>query len=203
MSIGLLDRPITLGLFIGLITGNWSLVLGVAVFFELLWIDKFNAGTYIPPHKMIATFVTILLALDLELYRAGQVLPILFLTIPLAFLGSKLESWQRILQNRSYDKLLSWSKSNLDLFQPKHLIKNSLLQIFLMNSVLFLCSFVSIKYLYAYIRPFWPLYIEGFSWNYLWMVALLGGLLSLRKKSLYQYLILCGGLLCLGVWLAG
>ncbi len=190
-----------MGLIVGICFGNWNVVLGIAIFFELFWMDKIHAGTYIPPHKMFATCISILLAFHLDLHRAEQILPIIFLVIPLALLAVRLESWQRIFQNQSYDKLLSWSRSCIDEFHPTILIKKSLLQIVCMNSLFFFCSFLILGYVYLYIKPFWPLTLKGFTWNHLWIFALIGAILSLRKIRLYQYLFLGGALLCLGIWI--
>ncbi|MFP4479596.1 MAG: PTS sugar transporter subunit IIC [Desulfohalobiaceae bacterium] len=192
---GFWDLPLAVGLFFGYISGDWATSLGVAIFFELFWLDAFPAGTYVPPHRILATFLSLTLALALEFQDPGQIILLLLPSVLLAKLGSKLEIWQRMQQNASYNQLLQWARQESDRFQPEILVKKGLLQLAVANALLYVLSFLACYYLLQMALGFWTLELQGLAWEQIWSLGLLGPILSLRNKRAYQLLVAGAALL--------
>jgi len=196
-NIGLLDRPVTFGLIGALITGNIELSIGIGIFFELVWLDFFPAGTFIPPHNILPPFLTLALANFFDITYPGNLIPLLFLTFPTAWLGTRMENWQRKLQNLNYNKLYYWADQEHSSFKPEALVVRSLIQLVILNIILYLVCFTIIFVIIEYTYPFWSDIFEGFKWPYLWLVALVGGILSLRIPRAYEVLVFCLGIVFL------
>lgn len=186
------------GLFYGLFTGEWVFSIGIALFYELFWLDAFPAGTFVPPHRILATFQTLILASALGFYSSGQVLPLLLPGVLLARIGARVESWQHRQQNASYNQLLKYSRQDSEKFQPGSLVKKGLLQLAAVNFLLYLLSFLACFYLVQYVYANWAWEFKGIAWQHIWSLGLLGAVLSLRNKIAYQFLALGAALL---VWL--
>ncbi|MGM0424142.1 MAG: PTS sugar transporter subunit IIC [Thermodesulfobacteriota bacterium] len=197
---GFWDRPLVLGLFFGYFSGDWPTSLGVAIFFELFWLDAFPAGTFVPPHRILATFLTLTLALALGFQSPGQMLPLLLPSVILAGLGSKLEVWQRMQQNSSYNQLLQWTRQDSHRFQPEALVKKGLLQLAAANALLYVLGFLACYYLFQQLQHYWQIELQGLAWEHIWSLGLLGPVLSLRNKRAYQLLVLGAAFLVLLVW---
>jgi PTS system mannose-specific IIC component len=196
-NLSLFDRPITFGLLGALLTGNPFPSIGIGIFFELIWLDFFPAGTFIPPHQILPTFLSLSLASYLEIYSPENVMPILFLTLPLAWIGTRLEHWQRNLQNKNYNKLVRWTDHEPDSFRPESLVLGSLVQIALFNCILFVVCFVVLFVILEYVFIFWSGRFEGLAWSYLWLTACVGGILSLRIRRAYEVFVVCVGVVLL------
>lgn len=102
----------------------------VAIFYEILWLDLFPAGTYVPPNGTLSVFLVLALAYVLD--NAGEYTLVsqaslaespenfasflspatlfvpLVLAMPAAKCASRLESYVRHLSDTRYDQLLSW-----------------------------------------------------------------------------------------------
>ncbi len=202
-NTGLLDRPLTIGLLWGALTGEWTTAAGVSIFFELFWLDLFPAGTYIPPHGALSVFLCLSVSHLLGLSAAHQVFPVMILSLPLAWFGSRLEHWQRTFQNKSYNQLIQWSREEWSSFRPKILVKRSMLQIGLVNLALFMVAAVLLVALLQDTPQVGRLMPSWVSWPLLWMVASIGGVLSLRIKR--AHVLLGIGICCIGalIWLTG
>lgn len=174
----------------GALCGDWPTSLGIAVFFELLWVDLSPAGTYIPPHSILPTLLCLSLGKLLGLSTPWNILPLLGLAAPLAWVGSKMESWQRIIQNGSFNRLLNWAREDAEKFRPKILIHTSLLQILFMNVFLFVGSFCLLFALIEEILPLWPAGGAWLAWPHLWMLALVGPISGLRLRKAYFTLLM-------------
>ncbi|MFP4213177.1 MAG: PTS sugar transporter subunit IIC [Desulfohalobiaceae bacterium] len=197
---GFWDRPLALGLFFGYVSGDWPSSLGIAIFFELFWLDAFPAGTFVPPHRILATFLTLTLAMALGLQSPVQILPLLLPSVLLARLGSRLEIWQRMRQNYSYNKLLQWSRQGSECFQPQLLVQKGLLQLAAANSLLYMFSFLACYYTFQLLHSSWALQVPDLGWEHIWSLGLVGPILSLRNKRAYQLLVLGAALLVFLVW---
>ncbi|MCF8085842.1 MAG: hypothetical protein K9J48_03005 [Desulfohalobiaceae bacterium] len=106
VHLGFLDRPIVMGILFALLLEPNFPFLAIGIFFELLWLDIIPAGTHIPPQSQLAAFVCAETAALLPVTQPGQVLPLLLLAIPLAWLGSRVESGFRNRLNSVHDALL-------------------------------------------------------------------------------------------------
>ena len=97
---GFVERPVSIAIIWGLFTGDWELSLALGVFFELFWMDLIGGGTYLPPNANLP----LLFCLFLSAVFRGQGVdipnpPLVFimLAIPLAFAGSRSNSWDSCL----------------------------------------------------------------------------------------------------------
>ncbi len=178
---------------------HWFVGIGIAVFFELLWMDYFPAGTFIPPHRMLATFLALGVAFVLGLQRPDQIMPLLLLCLPMSWLGAKLEARHRAIQNSSYDALLERSSQDTDAYRVEGLVGRSLLLLFGMNAAVFLVAFLLLSLAMAYIPALWPS-LSGMGWPHLWAVGLIGAILSLRIRVAYGVLIIGAFVLSFFVW---
>lgn len=174
----------------GAFSGDWSCSLGVALFFELFWLDLFPAGTYIPPHIILPTLLVLSLGKLLGFSSPWAFLPMLALAAPLAWVGAKAESWQRVIQNGSFNKLLHWAREDTVRFRPKTLIFSSLMQIMFLNMFVFVLSFCVLFVILEKIMPVWSLHSYGLKWPHLWMLALVGAISGLRLRKAYAVLFI-------------
>ncbi len=186
VHLGFLDRPLVVGILFALILDPALPFLGIGIFFELLWLDAIPAGTYIPPQSQLAAFVCAETAALLQVSQPGPMIPLILLAIPLAWLGSRGESFHRSRQNAVHDALLSeTAASSLQKRgDPARFVLRSLVQYFAFQTGLGLLAAMCLYSLGAAILPYWPLQ-EGPGWPEIWGAALLGGLLALRLRRSY------------------
>lgn len=191
-----------LGLAFGLVFGNWQVSISIAVFFELLWLDFFPAGTYIPPHRTFSAFFCLFFAQLLHVHQPAAAVPLILLGMPLSWLGSTGEHWHRVWQNASYDRILEWSEDGAEGdFRPEGLVRNSLLQMFVLQFTLFAaCGLVLFHPLQSAVA-YWQGAETGLTWHHLWILGMVGGILSLRIRRAFEFLIIGGVILCLAAWL--
>ena len=86
--------------------------MAIAIFFELCWLDILPVGTFIPPQLAASTFAALALTTHFSLVGADQIAPALILGLPLAWLGYHLEVRVRAFNNRSYNALLNWGRTD-------------------------------------------------------------------------------------------
>ena len=161
--------------------------------------DFFPAGTFIPPHRMLATFLALCVSFVLGMERPDQILPLLLLCLPMSWLGSKLDARHRALQNDSYDTLLQRSDGDMAAYRVEALVGRSLLQLFGMSAAVFLVAFLLLSVAMAFIHPLWPS-LSGMGWAHLWATSLIGAILSLRIRIAYGALIIGAFVLSFFVW---
>ncbi len=199
VSLGLLERPLVVGLLWGVFFGQLETSLFIAVFYELLWLDFIPVGTFIPPN-MIAACLT---ALAISNYLGLNSLPLLALPLaaglPMAWLGAKLERVMRDRLNRSYTKVLLWSRKPLDANVPGRLLLGSLAGKVLASWLFFLVGAGALTLLTKFaLRHYTPFLASlNLSWAYLLIAASVGGLLALRLRSLY--VAIAAGAVALGI----
>lgn len=190
-NLGFLDRPITIGLFFGLLSGNWTVNLGVSVFYELMWLDYFPAGTYVPPHRLISTFLALVIVQVLSLTTPWQILPVLVVSLPFSWIGSFLEHKERLWQNNKYKTMLGRKENVQTEFVTSRDIQISLLQKIFINCGFFIISFLIVYFFLQYLFLFWPNNLNILNWYHLWSISLVGAILSLRIPIAFE--ILAGG----------
>ncbi len=193
---GLVDRPITISLFFGLITNSWEYSLGLGIFFELFWLDLFPAGTFIPPHRIFPLFLNLTICHELKPSGVDFYI-LLLLTLPFAFIGSYLERVHRIFQNKDYENIIHCINTN-ERYSLSPKILRSLFQLFSMNMAIFWSSFLVLFYILISIGD----RLKGnssihISWPFIWAISLIGGVLSLRVKK--NYIILITGFIGMAV----
>lgn len=190
-SIGLLERPLVLGALWGAATGDFSSSMGIAVFYELFWLDNIPAGTYIPPHLIASTLGACALVTTFEFTQAQQIVIVLLACLPLARLGVMLETSLRKYHNRAYHKLLNWARRGVQNDPlPKKIVYSSLLRTFFVSFLFFWSSVLILYYVLRAIFHKWGPLIAAvdIQWSYLWIAASLGGLLALRLRKAYATL---------------
>lgn len=159
--------------------------MSAGIFFELLWLDLFPAGTYIPPQALFSmtAFLTLLACLPDADMRVTALA--LVATLPLAYLGAWVEQLHRKRQNACYNQLLTWNRRGAArVFAPDRLTRRALMEIFALNFTLFLLCLVP---LLALLRLLQPLVMGGPqpTWPMLWIGACAGAILALRVPRAY------------------
>lgn len=175
------------------------MALGVAVFFELLWLDLFPAGTYIPPHLSAATCAALGLVAALDLSSPETAAPILLLCMPLGPLGAKLESRLRALNDRHFDSLVRASNSISARFVPVRVLWRSLA---VSLSIMLAAFCVALGILFAVTPDVLLLWNglslgKGIGWPLIWLAGSIGGVLAIRWKRAYGLLTAAAILLAL------
>lgn len=186
-SIGLLERPLVIGFFWGLIFGNIETSLSCAIFYELLWLDFIPVGTFIPPHMTAATFSCLVLVTYFGIDTPPFVFLALIAGLPMAWLGARLDRTMRDRLNRSYSGVLQWVRRPIGDNVPAQLVLRTILG----KTLVFWLFFVVMTGLLALAVHSILLQYSGviagikLEWHQFWIAASIGGLLSLRLRSLY------------------
>ncbi|NDV19196.1 hypothetical protein GO013_07155 [Pseudodesulfovibrio sp. JC047] len=191
LSIGFLERPLVLGFFWGLWSGDLTTSLYIAIFFELLWLDLLPVGTFIPPHLTAASFAALSLTTYFGLEHPARIMGVLFASMPLAWLGTKVEMIIRDQEQVSYNQLLNWTRNPEKSNVPGTLIMKSMVRSFLYSGLSFLAAILLIKYCLQFIFSVYPGFLSSIdvTWTHLWVAASLGGLMALRVKRAYAILM--------------
>ncbi|MBI9078164.1 MAG: PTS sugar transporter subunit IIC [Pseudodesulfovibrio sp.] len=190
VSVGLLERPLVVGLFWGAFTGEYTTSLYISIFFELFWLDLIPVGTFIPPHLTAATFSALSLTTYLGLDHPARIMGVLFASMPFAWLGTKVEELLREQERGSYNKLLRWARNPESPNLPGTLVLRSLLRTLVLSWVTFYVSILLLKYIFQMIFSLYPGFLTSIdiTWSHLWVAATLGGLMALRLKRVYAVL---------------
>lgn len=164
--------------------------LGVAVFFELIWLDLFPAGTYIPPHLPAASCAAFGIVSAFGLNTPEAVAPVLLMCMPLGPLGANLETRLRALSDRHYDTLVRASNSTSARFAPLGVLWRAMA---LSQAVAAAFFCLALGVLFAF-TPDALLIWDGLSlgtglgWPQIWLAASIGGVLAIRWKRAYGLL---------------
>lgn len=191
LSVGLLERPLVVGLFWGVFTGDFVASFNIAIFFELFWLDLIPVGTFISPHLTAATFAALSLSTFLGLESPSRIMLVLFATMPLAWLGTRLEAFLREQERGSYNQLLNWARNPLVASLPSQLVVRSLVRTFTFSGVSFYISILLMYYGFKALFAMYPTFMMSFDvqWAHLWIAASIGGVVSLRLKRAYGVLL--------------
>lgn len=185
LNLGFTQRPLLAALLWAGLSSSLQPALSLGIFFELLWLDLFPAGTFIPPQSLLALTTALTLLSCLPTADMCATALILVATLPLASFGAWVEQRYRTHQNKSYTALTSWnSRKGTHHYAPKKLICRAVGELFLLHFVLF---GVSVAALLLFLRPMIVLLGNGPqpTWPMLWLVASLGALLALRRTKAY------------------
>ncbi|MFW6326198.1 MAG: PTS sugar transporter subunit IIC [Desulfovermiculus sp.] len=198
INIGLLDRPLTAGLLAALVGGQWPQCIGVAVFFELLWLDLFPAGTYIPPQRILSTLLVCSVVSVLHLSNPVHILIPIFCALPAARLGTSLEKYLRTMQGENHTRLVDWASQPEPSAFPASMIWASLgRKIGYESGLFFLLALLVTVFTALLVQAFPPaLMSSGLSWSHLWSAALLGALPAVRIRRAYEVLVAGAVLIC-------
>jgi len=190
VPLGLVDRPITISLIVGLFGQDIQLCLGTGIFFELLWMDSLPAGTYIPPQRQFPLFLTLAISSNTSIINPNIFYILLLIAIPFAYIGKWLERLHRMAQNKDYDKITK-KIITLPSYHLGHRLINSLTQLLLINTSVFFISCIIIMKALSIIHTYIPLSKGAeINWPALWALSFIGGILSLRiKKSYLTFLV--------------
>ncbi len=190
LSVGLLERPLVVGLFWGIFTGDYTTSLYIAIFFELFWLDLIPVGTFIPPHLTAATFSALALTTYFGLEHPAQIMGIIFASMPLAWLGTRVEGLLREQERGSYNKLLNWARNPETSDGPSVLVRRSLIRTFVASGVTFYIAILILKFCFQGLFSLYPGLLSAIdiTWAHLWIAATLGGLMALRVKRAYAVL---------------
>lgn len=193
LNVGFFERPLAAGALWGLATGEWALAANVAIFFELFWLDLFPAGTYIPPNSVASMLLTIGVSHYFGIHEAPVLVIPMLISLPTALLFSKVEYWQRKMQNHGYNTLIQWGRKNADVNIPGEIILRSLIQLVVIHAIFFsICLLVLIGTINAmsYYIGHLPV-VQSISWMHLWFIAGIGGAMSLRVRRSYVVFLIC------------
>ncbi len=186
VALGIVDRPIVIALIFSIFTQTLWPHMAVGIFFELLWLDNIQVGTYIPPNNTLATFLVLS---SLELFHPSplQLLLLLIIGIGTAYVGIYLEKIHRNIQTSIYERTLKRIHSNqcsrMDFTIYFSLGIFSILSIIFFISALVVSSYTLNLTTNLLGRPI-PV-----GWEIIWGLSLIGGILSLRIKDSYQVLV--------------
>lgn len=194
ISFGLLERPLVVGICWALVTGQWEVSLAVAIFLELSWLDIIPAGTFIQPHLAAAAFMALSLCTYLGLEQPSQALVAMLAGVPMAWLGTQLESSLRTFNNRAYNITLLWARRADQEPFPTRVLLVALGATFVASWLFFVLFGSALAWLVQMVMPAISNLLSGLevTWPQLWLAASFGGLLALRLKQALG--IFAGGL---------
>lgn len=186
----MLERPLVVGFFWGAVTGEFTTSLNISIFFELFWLDLIPVGTFIPPHLTAATFASLSLTTWFGLSNPTEILGVILASMPLAWLGTKVEEWIRDQERAGYNRLLHWARHSGDRSGPGILVLRSLARTFAVSWAFFLAAVLLLAFVFDTLFTLYPgaLSAVDVQWAHLWGAATLGGLMALRLKRAYAVL---------------
>ncbi|WP_291318646.1 PTS sugar transporter subunit IIC [Desulfonatronospira sp.] len=182
LSIGLLERPLVVGFLLALITGEVFTALLIAVFFELLWLDLIPAGTFIPPNSIFCVTSTVILCAHFQLEHTGMILLLMLLSIPGAYILSRIEGWYRIRQNKKYNLILRQSRDRFSIYSPGKMILQSLAGSFGVNLVSACLGIYLLAVVYPHLSGVFQFQRE-LDWSVILIAASFSALAGLRVKK--------------------
>lgn len=163
--------------------------LSLGIFFELLWLDLFPAGTFIPPQALFSLIAALTLLACLPDADMRLITAVMLCTLPLAHLGTWAEQRYRQRQNLSYNALLGWNRKNfLSHYTPHRLIQRAVVEGGLLYLLLFTLCVAPLLIILKLGRP----WIESGwqpTWPILWGSACLGAVLALRLRKAHALAI--------------
>lgn len=179
-----------MGLLWGLLSGDMGLAVSISLFFELFWMDLIPAGTFIPPQMAAATLAALTLAEVHHLRAPSLAVLAILASLPLAWLGTRLEAVERERQNKSYNELLRSSRGGMNDFAPQVLVYRAILRMAAINWLFFLGSSLVLVWAAGALLPFVQKHVIllPVRWWHIWFGASLGGLLSIRFRPGYIFL---------------
>ncbi len=182
-----------MGFFWGAITGDFTVSLGVSLFFELVWLDLFPAGTIIPPQSLAPTLASLAVAHHFGITQPSVAALVMVASLPLGLLFARLERYHRQYENRAHSSLLAWARYPARSSGPVRLTRGSILVMAPLNMAVFALSLILLTVFTAVLLPMASPLLGRIpmTWPHLWVIASIGVVLSLRHRPAYA--ILLGG----------
>lgn len=179
VDTSLLHRPITAALLWGTATGDAS-VIPLGVFFEILWLDLFPAGAYVPPNGLLAFTLAATTLRHIPEPSMLLVLAVLLGSAICAHAAASIELVYRKRQDRALMRLADANRrSRMSLFDPDAIVVRSVAEQWVLGWALALAFAVAmlagIRLLLLLPLPHTPV-----SWPILLAPAFIGGVLCLR-----------------------
>lgn len=200
LGLSILCHPVCAGIIFWLFTGDLNLLLA-SVFFELLWLDLYYVGTYVPPDGLFAYLLFAPLLLTFGFSDLPVFCWVLLLCLPCATMAGKLETRFRLLQSRSHEELNRIIDECGDIYKANTEIVHKVFYRFLTLSVgcYFFCALVFYCAIQIWLENFGPIYcVEWINWSFLLCLSALGGMLALRiplaRVCFVACVIVIGGL---------
>lgn len=180
-----------MGFLWGLITGDWASSLGICLFFELLWLDIFPAGTIIPPHTLAPALASLAVVHHFALRQPALAAVVMLAALPLGRAFAVIERYHRQYENLAFERLMLWAKRSSGGPGPASLTRRSMLVMLPVNVVAFaLALSVLLVVTYLMLPRLTPLLGSvPLKWPHLWVVASIGAVLSLRHRPAYAVLL--------------
>ncbi len=115
---------------------------------------------------------------------------VLFLSMPLAWLGTRIDGMLREREKDSYNQMLNWARNPQSPHLPAKIVGRSLLRSFLAAWISFFAAVMILKYAVNTLLTIYPgiFTTMDITWAYLWIAATLGGLMALRVRRAYVIL---------------
>ena len=181
----------TLGFVWGVMTGDWASSLGVSLFFELLWLDIFPAGTIIPPQSLAPALASLATMQHFSATKPALAAVVMLFSLPLGRMFAQLERFHRQFENEDYNRLMNWAKIPTGSPGPASLTRRAIISMFLVNSVVFAAALACLMVVMGILMPRFEPLLESIplKWPHLWVVASIGAILSLRHRPAYAILL--------------
>ncbi|MBC7354975.1 MAG: hypothetical protein H5U09_02100 [Desulfomicrobiaceae bacterium] len=179
VDTSLLHRPIAAALLWGAATADASVVF-IGVFFELLWLDLFPAGAYVPPNGLLAFTLAATTLRHISAPSMFLALAVLLGSALCAHGAANIELFYRKRQDRALMRLADTNRRpRMSFFDPDSIVVRSVAEQWVLGWTLFLVFAVV---LLAGIRllNLLPLPHTPISWPILLAPAFMGGVLCLR-----------------------
>ncbi len=156
----------------------------IAVFYELFWLDLIPGGMFIPPHLAAGVTASLALVTHFQLTHPAQILAPLALSMPLTWLGSRLEGSLREWQNRDYSSVLQWARHPDESARPGRLVLRAVLTGALVQGLFFFACLLCLGVLTDLVLHRFGPELAGsrLSWTPVLLAAGAGGVLSLRLR---------------------
>ena len=155
--------------------------------------DAVAMGSVIPPFAGLAFLLVFPLALALGWTEPGPLLLPMVAAMLAAMLGSLLEQRFRLRQNASLEAGVTLDEGEEPAQTPERIVKRAIVQRMLWHAVLYLASYTAIALAVALLLSL-GLYpaMPDLPWPAVYVLALLGAVLSLRHKvaTVLFYLLL-------------
>lgn len=202
LGLVLCRHPLTAGIVVWLVSGDINMLMA-AIFFELLWLDLFYVGTFVPPDGLFAYLIFVPLSLSLALVSLPDICPALLLCLPFAELLRWVEGRLRLNQSINYETLNQVIDERGDIMAASsHALASSVMRFIRWEMMIY--AFASVL-LYGLVSMWiWRFAgidsLDWVTWGFLLSLAAVGGLLSLRipaARVCFVAIALVAGAVCI------
>lgn len=163
----------------------------MSLFYELLWLDVFPAGTIIPPNALAAVVACLAVMHLYNITSPALSAVVILACLPLGRLFSLLERYHRVFCNEGFNHLIFWVKRPDAYGGPAVLTRRSILVLFPVNMVAFTLVLAWLLALAHLTLPVLTPELSGLTltWPHLWALGSIGAVLSLRHRPAYALLL--------------